>query len=83
MCLVLPSMHLRTGAQRLLQSATLQTGSLPRHDVTEGMSTGVEYACKTIEKRLDVPNLPAVKQQQHLNNIKREVAILVRSGVWF
>mmetsp|Transcript_11822 Transcript_11822/g.32269 ORF Transcript_11822/g.32269 Transcript_11822/m.32269 type:complete len:1088 (+) Transcript_11822:41-3304(+) len=41
-------------------------------------STGAEFACKTIEKRLDVPNLPAVKQEQHLNNIKREVAILTR-----
>mgnify|MGYP006292243165 CR=1 FL=1 len=46
-----------------------------------GLSTGVEFACKTVEKRLDVPHLSSAKQEQHLNNIKREVAILV-SGAW-
>lgn len=36
-------------------------------------SNGAEFACKSICKRLDVPNLPPIKQQQHLENIKREV----------
>lgn len=36
-------------------------------------SSGAEFACKSICKRLDVPNLPPIKQQQHLENIKREV----------
>lgn len=39
-------------------------------------SNGREFACKSIRKNLDIPNLPAIKQQQHLDNIKREVAIL-------
>ena len=41
-------------------------------------SNGAEYACKTIRKRLDVPNLPMGKQLQHVENIQREVAILRR-----
>jgi calcium-dependent protein kinase len=39
-------------------------------------SDGAQLACKSIAKRLDVPNLAATKQQQHLDNIKREVAVL-------
>jgi len=39
-------------------------------------SNGAEFACKSICKRLDVPNLPPIKQQQHLENIQREVLIL-------
>jgi calcium-dependent protein kinase len=38
-------------------------------------SNGAEFACKSICKRLDVPNLPPIKQQQHLENIKREVRV--------
>lgn len=43
-------------------------------------SNGAEFACKSICKRLDVPNLPPIKQQQHLENIKREVSC--SSGSW-
>lgn len=35
-----------------------------------------EYACKSISKTLEIPNLPPIKQQQHLDNIKREVSFL-------
>jgi calcium-dependent protein kinase len=38
--------------------------------------TGREYACKSISKRLNVPGLAPEKQQQHLENIKREVGVL-------
>lgn len=41
-------------------------------------STGKEYACKSIPKALNIPNVQVHKQQQHLDNIKREVAILRR-----
>ena len=41
-------------------------------------ATGDEYACKSIKKRLDVPNISAAKQAQHLDNIDREVKILKR-----
>jgi calcium-dependent protein kinase len=44
--------------------------------VVTSKATGAQFACKSICKRLDVPNLPAGKQLQHLENIKREVAIL-------
>ncbi len=39
-------------------------------------ATGVEYACKSISKALDVPNVSPQRQEQHLANIKREVAVL-------
>jgi hypothetical protein len=37
--------------------------------------TGEQLACKTIVKRLAVPNLSAAKQQQHLEKIKRELEV--------
>ncbi|KAG2495634.1 hypothetical protein HYH03_006234 [Edaphochlamys debaryana] len=39
-------------------------------------ATGKEWAVKSIEKRLTVPNISPAKQQQHLENIKREALIL-------
>ena len=36
----------------------------------------MELACKSIKKKLDVPSISPKKRQQHLDNIKREVAIL-------
>jgi serine/threonine protein kinase len=44
--------------------------------VVRSKTSGAEFACKSICKRLDVPNLPPIKQQQHLENIQREVLIL-------
>ncbi|KAF6254545.1 hypothetical protein COO60DRAFT_312479 [Scenedesmus sp. NREL 46B-D3] len=44
--------------------------------VVRSKTSGAESACKSICKRLDVPNLPPIKQQQHLENIQREVFIL-------
>jgi len=44
--------------------------------IVTNKSSKVEYACKSISKTLEIPNLPAVKQQQHLDNIKREVSVL-------
>ncbi len=46
--------------------------------VVKDRSTGKEYACKTICKRLNLPNLSAEKQAQHIDNVKREVAVLKR-----
>ena len=40
--------------------------------------TGKEYACKSIVKRLDVPNLSVKKQAAYLDNVKREIAVLRR-----
>lgn len=41
-------------------------------------ATGQEYACKSVCKRLNIPNLSAAKQAAHIDNIKREIAILKR-----
>ena len=41
-------------------------------------STGLEYACKSIRKTLDIPNLSPEKQAQHLDSIDREAKILKR-----
>ncbi|KAK9804764.1 hypothetical protein WJX72_004008 [[Myrmecia] bisecta] len=46
--------------------------------VVTDKSTGKEYACKSIAKRLNIPNLSAQKQAVHLDNIKREIAVLKR-----
>lgn len=40
--------------------------------------TGKEYACKSIVKRLDVPNMSVSKQAAYLDNVKREIAVLRR-----
>lgn len=39
-------------------------------------ASGKEYACKSITKALAIPNVQPAKQAQHLDNIKREAAIL-------
>ncbi|PSC74049.1 Calcium-dependent kinase 29 [Micractinium conductrix] len=40
--------------------------------------SGIEFACKSVSKTLDIPNLSPQKQAQHLDNIKREIKILTR-----
>jgi len=39
-------------------------------------STGQEFACKSIQKNLDIPNISSEKLAQHLDNIDREAKIL-------
>ena len=39
---------------------------------------GQEYACKSIIKRLGVPNISVSKQAAYLDNVKREIAVLRR-----
>ena len=41
-------------------------------------STGKQYACKCIRKKLDVPNISVSHQAAHLEHMRREVAILKR-----
>lgn len=38
--------------------------------------TGVQYACKTVRKRLDVPNVSVAQQAKHIDNLRREISIL-------
>ncbi|KAL4853803.1 Calcium-dependent protein kinase 34 [Chlorella vulgaris] len=40
--------------------------------------SGIEFACKSVSKTLDIPNLSPQKQAQHLDNTKREITILTR-----
>lgn len=46
--------------------------------VVTSRDSGKEYACKSISKHLDVGNLSPAKQAAHLDNIRREVAVLAR-----
>lgn len=44
--------------------------------VVKEKSTGTEYACKSIKKALEIPNISEDKQFQHLDNIDREIKVL-------
>ncbi|KFM26919.1 Calcium-dependent protein kinase 29 [Auxenochlorella protothecoides] len=58
--------------------ATLGKGGFGLVRVATEKATGQEYACKSVCKRLNIPNLSAAKQAAHIDNIKREIAILKR-----
>ena len=51
----------------------LGKGGFGRVNVVTETCTGRQYACKSIAKRLDVPNLSPQKQAAYLDNVKREV----------
>lgn len=44
--------------------------------VVREKSTGIEFACKSVSKTLNIPNLAPDKQAQHITNIEREIKIL-------
>jgi hypothetical protein len=48
------------------------------HRVVVEKASGDTFACKSIQKRLDIPNISADKQAQHIDNVEREIAILKR-----
>lgn len=53
----------------------------PRHQqvrVVTDKRTGTEFAAKSIPKRLDAPGLAPERQAAHVDNIRREVAVLRR-----
>lgn len=52
------------------------TGGFGEVCVAVEKSTGIEYACKSIKKNLDVTNVSPQKQEQHLLNIDREIKVL-------
>jgi calcium-dependent protein kinase len=41
-------------------------------------ASGEQFACKSIKKRLNIPNVSADKQAQHIDNVEREITILKR-----
>lgn len=70
----------------------LGKGGFGTVNVVTEKATGKEYACKSIKKRLEVLNVSAERQAQHLDNIDREATVLRRlrgtlsvaylKGVW-
>lgn len=44
--------------------------------VATDKASGTEFGCKTINKRLDIPEVSTAKQEQHLGNIQREISVL-------
>ena len=54
----------------------LGVGGFGRVCVVRERSRRTEYACKSVAKRLEVPNVSVRQQEQHLETLKREIAIL-------
>jgi calcium-dependent protein kinase len=56
----------------------LGQGGFGRVRLATNRATGEEVAVKSIAKRLDLPGVAPQQQQRHLDNIRREVAVLRR-----
>ena len=65
-------------AQKYRFGKELGQGGFGSVRVVEDIATGTQWACKSIKKRLEVPNVTPAAQARHLDNVKREVAILRR-----
>lgn len=65
------------GLQELFDlGPSVGTGGFGEVRVAVEKSSGIEYACKCIKKKLDVTNVSPQKQEQHLLNIDREIKVL-------
>ena len=60
----------------------LGSGGFGTVRVVRERASGAELAAKTIPKRLNVPNISAAKQAQHLENLKREVEVRHTDTCW-
>ena len=60
---------------RYVVGQLLGKGGVGRVNIVTEAVSGRQYACKTIAKRLDVPNLSPQKQAAHLDNVRREVSL--------
>jgi hypothetical protein len=56
----------------------LGQGGFGRVRLAVSRATGEEVAVKSIAKRLDLPGLAPQQQRRHLDNVRREVAVLRR-----
>lgn len=65
----------RTFRERYTFGDELGRGGFGVVRVVTERSTGEQLACKTIVKRLAVPNLSAGKQAQHLEKVQRELEV--------
>jgi len=59
-----------------VEDVIIGTGGFGQVRVVKEKSSGVEYACKSIKKRLNVIHVSRQKQEQHLANIDREIRVL-------
>lgn len=57
---------------------TLGSGGFGTVKVVTEKETGKEYACKTICKMLEEQGVGGNKQKRHLDNVRREIAVLRR-----
>ena len=58
--------------------ATLGSGGFGTVKVVTEKETGKEYACKTICKLLEEKGIGSNKQTRHIDNVRREIAVLRR-----
>jgi calcium-dependent protein kinase len=56
----------------------LGQGGFGRVRLAVSRTTGEEVAVKSIAKRLDLPGVAPSRQRQHIDNIRREAAVLSR-----
>ena len=66
----------RNFAERYAIGQELGRGGFGVVRVVTDRDSGEQLACKTIPKKLAVPNLSAEKQAQHLDKIKRELEVI-------
>lgn len=65
--------HSEELCDRYQWGSKLGKGGFGQVRVIVEVGTKREFACKSISKRLDVPNFSPQKQAAHLDNIRREV----------
>jgi calcium-dependent protein kinase len=74
-----PTLGLPRGLEeRYLLGRTLGRGGFGLVRAATSVATGLEYACKSIAKSLDLPDVSLAKRAQHLEGIRREIAVLRR-----
>jgi len=74
-----PTLGLPRGLEeRYTLGRTLGRGGFGLVRAATSVATGLEYACKTISKTLDLPDVSPAKRAQHLEGIGREIAVLRR-----
>lgn len=66
----------RTFADLFTVEQVIGQGGFGKVRVVVEKATGAQFACKSIKKLLDVPNISPEKQAQHLDNIDREIKVL-------
>ena len=63
---------------KYLVGAPLGSGGFGTVKVVTEKETGKEFACKSICKTLEEKGIGGIKQKRHIDNVRREVAVLRR-----